>query len=311
MRISTNLAYGLMGLAAIMWATSGTFTELATGAGATTMEVAVFQSLFSAVILLPLIALLDPKSLRIHRKDFLPLLLFSLITGTFFALAWFYCVDLTGVATAVILLYAYPSIVTIASVFLLGEKLGGQKAFALPLTFVGCVLVAGAQEFDEGLSFDMVGVGLGIYAALAASVYYLWGKKFLDEYSANTLVLYMTVLSIPGLVLIANPIDVIAASMPGTAWAYIFMLGLFPGAVGFLVSLVALGHIEASKASIVASIEPVAAVLIAFLVLSDGLRELQIVGVVMVFVGVILLRLKDMKDDAAKKAKPEEVLLER
>jgi drug/metabolite transporter (DMT)-like permease len=280
-----------MALAAVMWATSGTFTVLAIDAGADVMQVTVFSAVITAIILVPLIAALDPKSLFIKAKDFLPFLAFSIITGTFFSLAWYMCVDMTSVATAVILLYAYPSIVTVASVFLLKERLSPQKALALPLTFVGAVLVAGAQEFEEGFSFNMVGIALGIYAAFGAAVYYIWGKKFLGKYSANTVILYMTVLSIPGLVIIANPFEFLRNAVPINGWLYMIAIGFFPGTVGFVVSMVALNHIEASKASIVASIEPVAAVAIAVVVLLEAVNELQIIGVVLVFAGVILLRM--------------------
>ena len=290
MKVSKDIAYGLMALAAIMWATSGTFTVLATDAGAEVMQITVFAGVFTTLILLPLIGLFDPKSLKIKREDFLPLLVFSIITGTFFSIAWYMCVDLTGVATAVVLLYAYPSIVTVASVFLLKERLTPGKALALPLTFIGCVLVAGAGDLEEGFSFNYVGIALGIYTALAGAVYYIWGKKFLDKYSANTVILYMTALSIPGIVLLANPLTLLDNHISAESWAYIFAIGLFPGTIGFVVSMVALRHIEASRASIVASIEPVAAVVIAYLVLSDQLTLLQGVGVFLVFTGVILLR---------------------
>lgn len=291
MKVSKGVAYGLMALAAIMWATSGTLTVLALDAGAKVMQVTVFAGVFTTIILLPMIAAFDPKSLRIKKEDFLPLFAFSLITGTFFSIAWYMCVDLTGVATAVILLYAYPSIVTVASVFLLKERMTRGKAIALPLTFIGCVLVAGAKDLEEGFSFNMIGVALGLYTALAGAVYYIWGKKFLDKYSANTVILYMTALSLPGIVILANPIAIFDNPISTDAWMYIFAIGLFPGTIGFVVSMVALNHIEASKASIVASIEPVAAVVIAFLVLSDQLTLLQGVGVFLVFTGVILLRL--------------------
>jgi drug/metabolite transporter (DMT)-like permease len=300
LRISKNSAYGLMALAAVMWASSGTFTVLALDAGAEVMQITVFASVFTTLILLPAIGVFDRKSLGIMRRDFMPMLLFSVITGTFFAIAWYMCIDLTGVATAVVLLYAYPSIVTIASVFLLGEKLTPGKALALPLTFIGCVLVAGAGDLEEGFSFDLVGISLGLYAAAAAAVYYIWGKKFLDRYSANTVILYMTALSIPGIVLLANPVTILENHISGEAWAYIFAIGLFPGTIGFVVSMVALRHIEASRASIVASIEPVAAVAIAVLVLADVITLLQGAGVGLVFVGVLLLRLtrKDREEDA-------------
>lgn len=306
MKISKKAAYGMMAFAAIMWATSGTLTSLAIDQGADVLQVTVLSYLFSSAILLPALIILDPKSLRVARKDLLPLLAFSMVTGTFFSLAWFICIDLTGVPTAVTLLYAYPSIVTIASIFLLGERLTMQKALALPLTFVGAVLVATAG-FKEGLSFNLLGVALGVYTAIAGAVYYLWGKKFLDRYSANTVILYMTVLSVPGLLAIALPFAPFSRPMTGEAWLWIFLIALIPSTIGFVISMFALRYIEASKASIVASIEPVAAVVIAFLVLSEAINAWQGIGVALVFIGVLLLRLKA----PGPQEKPEEVVFDR
>lgn len=302
MNISRNLAFGLMAVAATMWATSGTLTELALDANANAMEITVFSVIFTTVLVLIGVLAFDRKSLAIERKDIIPLIIFSQITSTFFSTAWYYCVDRTGVATAVILLYTYPSIVTIASIFFLSEKLTREKAIALPLTFVGGVLVAGSQNIAEGLTFDMIGVGLGIYTAVAGAIYYIWGKKFLTKYSANTVVLYMYIFSVPALVLIANPLSVAHTSLAGDAWWYIFLIGLIPGAIAPVASMIALRKIQASKASIVASIEPVVAVAIAYLVLSQTINLFQGIGVTLVFLGVIMLRLRetDKEEDLAE-----------
>jgi drug/metabolite transporter (DMT)-like permease len=293
MHVSKNLAYLFMALAATMWATSGTFTELAIDADATAMQITVFSVIFTTVLVLIGVLAFDRKSLAIERKDLIPMIVFSQVTSTFFSTAWYFCVDRTGVATAVILLYAYPSIVTVASVFFLSERLTREKALALPLTFVGCLLVAGAQDVAGGLEFDLIGIGLGIYTAVAGATYYIWGKKFLVKYSANTVVLYMYIFSVPVLVLMANPFSVAHTSLPGDAWWYIFLIGLIPGAIAPVVSMLALRRIQASRASIVASIEPVVAVVIAYLVLTQTINLLQGVGVGLVFLGVVMLRLRE------------------
>lgn len=306
MDVSKNLAYVLMGVAATMWATSGTFTELALDADADAMQITVFSLIITTVLILVGVLAFDRKSLTIERKDLLPLIVFSQISSTFFSLAWYFCVDLTGVATAVILLYAYPSIVTVASVFFLSEKLTREKALALPLTFVGCVLVAGARDMSGGLKFDLIGVGLGVYTAVAGAIYYIWGKKFLAKYSANTVVLYMSIFSALALVLIANPISVAQTSLSTDAWWYIFLIGLIPGAIAPVASMLALRRIQASRASIIASIEPVVAVIIAYLVLSQTITLLQGVGVALVFLGVVMLRLRAEGEKEAAKVKPAE-----
>lgn len=296
MHISKNLAYGMMAFAAVMWGTSGTITVLAMDAGATANQVALFGTLISAVILVGLLAVFDRGAFRIRLKDLPALTVFAVITGTLFSLAWYNAIDqLNSVSTALILLYSYPSMVTVASVFLLGEKMTASKAVALPLTFVGCILVAKAYDL-EAVRLNILGVGLGIFTALAATVYYVWAKKLLTVYSSSTLALYMTLLMIPGLLVAVNPFEIIDSPLSLEAWWYLFLLGLLPGTLGFVVAMFALRHIEASRASMIAGIEPVSGVLLAVLVISETLDLLQAVGIALVIVAVFVLRLTQKEE---------------
>lgn len=296
MHISKNLAYGMMAFAAVMWGTSGTFTVLAIEAGATANQVALFGTLMSAVILVGLLAVFDRKAFKIKVKDLPALTVFAVITGTLFSLAWYNAVDMTSVSTALILLYSYPSMVTIASIFLLGERMTASKAVALPLTFVGCVLVAEAYDL-EAVRLNIVGVGLGMFTAIAATVYYVWAKKLLVVYSSSTLALYMTLLMIPGLLIAVNPFEVLDSPLSADAWLYMFLVGLLPGTLGFVVAMFALRHIEASRASMIAGIEPVSGVLLAVLVISETLDLLQAIGIALVIAAVFVLRFTQKEDD--------------
>lgn len=296
MQISKNLAYAMMAFAAVMWGTSGALTVLAIEAGATANQVALFGTLAGAVILVLLLLVFDRKAFRIKLRDLPALTTFAVITGTLFSLAWYNAVDLTSVSTALILLYSYPSMVTIASVFLLGEKMTTSKLVALPLTFVGCVLVAQAYDL-ESVRLNIVGVGLGLFTALAATVYYIWAKKLLVVHSSSTVALYMTLLMIPGLLLVVNPFDVIENPLSTDAWLYIFLIGLLPGTLGFVVAMFALRHIEASKASIIAGIEPVSGVILAVLFISETVDALQALGVALVISSVFILRYTQKEED--------------
>lgn len=290
MTISKNSAYALMIIAVAMWATSGPFAELAYRENATVIEVTAFAFLIGFLILLALVAIFDRKSLRIEAKDFLPFIGFSLVAGVLLNLAWFGAIDQTGVAITIVLNYSYPSMVTIASVFLFKEAFTTQKALALPLTLLGCVLVAGGEEIGQGLSFNWLGVGLGLASAVATAVYYLWGKKFEEKYSPNTVVLYLFAISTIFLVAFANPFELAKTSISGAGWFWILNVAFWSGVLGFIPSMVALKHLEASKASIVASVEPVFAVVLAFVLISEGISLVQVAGVGMVVFGVVLLR---------------------
>jgi len=301
--ISKNLAYGMMAFAAVMWGTSGTLTVLAIDAGATANQVALFGTLASALILVSLLAVLDRGAFKIKLKDLPALTVFAVITGTLFSLAWYNAIDLTSVSTALILLYSYPSMVTVAAVFLLGEKMTTSKMIALPLTFIGCVLVAKAYDL-EAIRLNIIGVGLGLFTAIAATVYYIWAKKLLVRYSSNTLALYMTLLMIPGLLIAVNPFSVINHPLSMDAWLCIFLIGLLPGTFGFVVAMFALRHIEASKASMIAGIEPVSGVILAVLFISEVVDALQSVGIALVIAAVFILRLTQKEEEPIIESPP-------
>ena len=295
MKITKNIAYGLMVLAALAWATSGTLAVLAIDEGATANIIALYSEIFSFAIFFFAVIALDRSAIMIRRSDFIPFLVFSMITGSLFMVAWYHCIDLTSVTTAVILLCSYPSIVTVASIFVLGEKMTLAKAIALPTTFVGCVLVAEAYDLDA-IRVNALGVGLGVFTAFGAAVYYLWGKKFLRRYSPYTVALYFSALMLPGLVILTDPAKSLVPSMSASAWIYVLLIGVVPCTFGFFISMVALKHIEASKASIVASLEPVMAVALAVIVVAEVVSGYQMVGVVLVIVGIVILRMVRHED---------------
>jgi DME family drug/metabolite transporter len=298
MHITKNIAYTLMALAAFAWGTSGTLTVLAIDEGATVNVIALYSEIFSCLLFFTIVFTLDRPSLRMRREDLLPFFVFSTITGALFSLAWYNCIDLTSVTTAVILLCSYPSIVTLASIFVLGEKLTLGKAIALPLTFVGCVLVSGAYDLSL-IRVNALGVALGVFTAFGAATYYLWGKKYLKKYSSNTVALYFSVMMVPTLIIITDPRESLLPSLSGAAWVLVFLIGLIPCTIGFFMSMVALKRIEASKASIMASLEPAMAVVLAVIVISEIVEGLQYVGVALTLVGIVMLRIVRREDKDA------------
>jgi drug/metabolite transporter (DMT)-like permease len=289
--LTKDASYALLLLAVCLWASSGTISTLAMDEGVSVVELTTFGFIFGTLVLIPLVAILDPKSLKIARKDLPVFIGFSLIAGVLMNLAFFGAINETTVAVTVILNFTYPTMVTIASISVFREKLTNQKLAALPLTFLGCVLVAGSSSFEEGIGASWLGITLALLSAIGSAGYYVWGKKLEEKYSANTVVLYLFGLTAVILVIIANPFSLAKASIPMNGWLLILTLALLPGIVGFIASMLALRSLEASKASIVSSVEPMIAVGIAFVVLSEEVTAIQLVGVVLIVIGIVLLRL--------------------
>lgn len=286
-----NGAYAFLILSVCLWASTGTMSTIAMNYGVSVINLTALAFIFASAVFVPLVAVFDRKSLKISRRDLPAFIVFSLVAGVLLDLGFFGAINETTVAIAIMLSFTYPSIVTIVSVFIFKEKLTTQKIVALPMTFLGCALVAGSPALEGGLAVSWAAVGLGILAAVGTATYYLWGKKLEERYRTNTVALYLFVLSAIMLVFIANPMSLLRSSIPTDAYIVIFLMAVLPGVVGYYASLAALKRIEASKASIVSSFEPAAAVVIAFVVLSEGLTAIQCAGVFLTVVGVVFLGL--------------------
>ena len=293
-----------MMLAAMIAAANASITVLALRSGAHPTEITFFGFVFASLIYLAFLGVVDRGSLTIKGRLLAPLLVFSFITGTLANLTWYMAIERTSVAIAVGLYYTYPSLVTIGAIYLLGEKLNLQKGLALPMTFIGAFLVAGGAGLNNRLSFDIFGVILALFTAVAGAVWYLWGKRLLMKNSANTVVLYTFLLSIPTAALIANPIRIAQTSLSSVAWILILMMGV-QSVVIYILSMVALKHIEASKASIITSIEPAVAVMIAYFVAAQTITGIQSVGIVLVFLGLMVLGLLEKPDSRSRFVPPE------
>jgi drug/metabolite transporter (DMT)-like permease len=71
-------------------------------------------------------------------------------------------------------------------------------------------------------------------------------------------------------------------------WVRFAMLGVFSTLVPFRCFYSGLKRLPAAEAGVIATAEPVVAILSAFLVLGEGLRPAQMFGAVMVIVAAVL-----------------------
>ena len=69
--------------------------------------------------------------------------------------------------------------------------------------------------------------------------------------------------------------------------------------IPFALFFMGINHIRSTRASITATLEPIAAGFLAYLFLGEGLAPLQVVGGAMVVGAIVLLQLKREHDELA------------
>ncbi len=292
---SSVLGPALIILAGIFWGSMGIFVRRLSSYGFTPIQITSVRLTLAAVGFCLIQLLLDPAGFRISLRD-LPLF-FGLGVGSvlFFSSCYFTAINMMSLSTAAILLYTSPIWIMLMSVLFFHEKLTGRKLLALVLAFGGCVLVSGISGGGLTLPGLLVGLGSGIGYGL----YSILGTVAPRRYSAYTFPTGPFLFAAFGSWFIRLPAQIIAkpSSAPSPLGLFLFccLTTLVTAVVPFLTYTLGLRTVEASRAGILATIEPMVATLIGVFVFSEPLTILSGLGVLLILAAVILLNLKQQE----------------
>ena len=287
-----NIGPLLILLAGCFWGSMGIFVRRLGTFGFSPVQVVCIRVTLAALFFSVLLLAKDRRGFRIALRD-LPLFL-GLGFGSilFFTVCYFTAITMMPLSTAAILLYTSPIWIMLMSVLFFREKLNGKKLAALALAFAGCVLVSGIS--GEGITLAGLLVGLG--SGLGYGLYSILGTVALRKYSPYTVTAYPFLFAAAGSWLICGPADLISkfAAAPELASLLLFcgLTALVTAVIPFLLYTLGLRRVEASRAGILATVEPLVATLIGILVFSEPLTLLSGLGMLLILSAVILLNLK-------------------
>ena len=289
------LGPALIILAGIFWGSMGVFVRRLSAFGFTPIQITSVRLTLAAAVFCLIQLFCDPSGFRISLRD-LPLFL-GLGVGSvlFFSSCYFTAINMMSLSTAAILLYTSPIWIMLMSVLFFHEKLTGRKLLALALAFGGCVLVSGISGGGLTLPGLLVGLGSGIGYGL----YSILGTVALRRYSPYTVTTWTFLFAAVGSWFISHPTEIIAklSSAPSPLGLFLFccLTALVTAVVPFLTYTLGLRTVEASRAGILATIEPMVATLFGVFVFSEPLTLSSGLGVLLILAAVILLNLKQQE----------------
>lgn len=281
-------------LSGLFWGIIGLFTRHLSALGLASSGILILRSggcclLFGLTLLFK-----DPKKFRIKGKDLWLFLGFGILATFFFTFSYYRAIELADMSVACTLMYTAPVFVTLMSLFVFREKFSARKLAALVLAVLGCALVSGLLESGSasgrGVMFGLLaGFGYALYSIFSK----LLSKRGYDVFQINFygwLFCSLTGLLVWGFAPAAPAFQ----SLPGGLYAAGLIL-----ISGFLPSLLynwALGGVEASKASMMVSIEPVVASLTGILAFGESLSLSTGLGVLLVLGAVLLINAPAKKE---------------
>jgi DME family drug/metabolite transporter len=281
-------AYGSVLLAGALWGLMGMWNRFLMAGGLSPLSIVAVRNFGGAIILVLFVAVKDRSIFRIekaHIKYFLG----SGLGGTLLCtMCYFSCQKYCSLAVASILMYTAPAIVIVVSAALWKEKITRQKIVALGLTLVGCALVCGIGSGN--LSATGIGVVLGLASGLTYALYTVFGRYALKYYSSITVVVWNFIIAGPASLLLLDPTEAARAFSHPILCLTAVCLAAFSTAAPYLLYTWGLSKIEAGKASILASMEPVMAALVGIIIFQESMGIPTAIGILLVLAGVYILR---------------------
>ncbi len=257
--------YGLVVLAACLWGGIGVLGRGAFQYGMSPLEISFWRAALSGCLFV-LHALLTHQ-LRLRRwQDFGLFILFGLLAVSLFNASYFLAVEHGGVTLATIMLYTAPAFVTIVSRFLFDEKLSLYRIGLVCLTIGGIVCIALSGN-AEAVQISPTALAWGLISGATYALYYIFGKYILPRYPTSTIMALALPIGAVGL----TPL-VTLKSHPWPAWAAVAALAVINTYLAYQLYYAGLRQLPASRAVLVASIEPVVASFLAALLFGEQLN---------------------------------------
>lgn len=279
-------------LSGMLWGCMGLFVRVLNKQGIASMDIVFLRAIVTAVAMVIFLFIFHRRMLKIHWKDFWCFLGTGIASITFFNFCYFKAIMMTSLSVAAVLLYTAPAIVMILSYILFHEAFTVRKVIAIVMTFFGCMLVTGMLGKQQAITTTGLLYGLG--AGLGYAFYSIFSRYALEKgYHSLTITCYTFIVTTVVSVFFTNvtKVSMVVFSSP----LYVMLtvaLGLICTVAPYLLYTLGLQEVDNSHAAIIASIEPVTATVLGFVVFGEDITVVKMMGMILVLGGMAVCNKK-------------------
>lgn len=293
-----GLGYAMVAVAATLFAVNGTVSKVVLGSGLSSLELTQIRSGGAAIGFLGFLLLFARSTFRVGRRELAFLVVFGITGIGFVQWLYFIAIDHLPVGIALLIQFLGPVLVALFARFVYREHIRRRIWAALVLCIAGLAVVV---EFWSGLAFSTLGITAALGAAFALAAYILMAERERKHRDPASLSFYGFLFATLFWAVI-NPLwqfpwEVLddTVSLQGNlsehtapVWILIAFIVVVGTMITFTLLTGALRHITATRASIVATLEPVIATVVAWLWLGETFGTAQLIGGAVVLTGIML-----------------------
>lgn len=280
--------------AGIAMGTLGPLSNIAYAAGMSSAAFAAMRATVGAVTLIALIAFARPTGIRLRdlNRHEVALLSLTAVAQAALSLSLFAAYGQMAVALVLAVYFCYPLLVSGASIALGRERLTRMRAAALAIALTGLVAVVLGRAGSE-VALSLGGLALAGFAAACQATYLVTTRSGFTRVPSEK----ATALILSGAAVlmwtVALPVEITSGRTLGwvgspAAWLAIGGAGVLGAALAKVWMLRGVRRVGGTRASVLMLTEPLTGVLLAGILLSQGLAPIQVVGGIGVLVGASL-----------------------
>ncbi len=276
--------------AGCLWGTFGVLTKT-TYANTTLgpISLALYRLVF-AIPILGLLVAVKKYQISMTRRELLLFVGFGFCSLTVFEVLYFTAFAYTTIQHAAALLYTAPAFVAILSWLILKESLTRMKILAVTLSVVGAFLMMGVIRGEPLFgSRTQIGDWLAVASGLAYSSWYIFGKVLGKNRDPAVTALLGMCFGAVMLVPVVLAFEGLRVPNSMIAWELVAAVGIIPTALAYLLYLSGLRHIEATRASVIAIMEPLTASVLAYFFFQEMLSFDSLLGFVLIIGSIVLI----------------------
>lgn len=286
MKKRESLGMLLAGISGILYGTVSIMAKAAYALGSNPFMVTFGRFLTGALCAGLVVCLVQKRSLRLGKKEFLrmiPLALLFGITPTLLYASYQYISS----GLSMTLHFTYPVLVMVITAVLNKKRPGLREAACAVLCTAGVVLLC---QLSGGA--DWRGLALALVSGVTYSAYIVGlDRSGLRELNVMTFIFWLALLSAVEIFILSIPTGNLNLALPPKVWIYYALLGVVAmvgGASLFQVGVRLCGPV---KTSLLSTMEPLTGVIVGLAVFHEVLTGQTVAGMVLILLAVLLLTL--------------------
>ncbi|MGN0321939.1 MAG: DMT family transporter [Oliverpabstia sp.] len=282
-------------LSGILWGCLGVFVRNLNSQGLFSMQIVFLRAIVACGFMGLVLVLSDRKLFVVCFKDIWCFIGTGICSIVFFNYCYFKAISMISLSIAAVLLYTAPAMVMVMSYFLFKEQFTKRKVTALILTFIGCGLVTGVITNPGNITPAGVLTGLG--AGFGYALYSIFGRYAIQKgYHTMTITFYTFLIAAAATFFFVDvpQIYTTVTQSRETFW-FCIALGILCTVLPYLIYTLGLQYVDNSKASIIASVEPVTAAVVGILLFGEKMDIAELSGMMLVLLSLLICNRKDNK----------------